>query len=190
MSLLITLNSRIHQLLVAILLCTAFAIQAQTMTVEQAYAQIPHARTVFSFGGSSIEPAAKEALRQIFDFAEQATVIRVQGLAALRSRNIGAVEQSVVRYRSLLAVPRIKVASSAAALALITDAVVLHASFFELKLAKARQGSVLSGELTPDVQAASQKLHGAYSVLMRSFPGESKHNQQAFYDYLCALDFL
>jgi hypothetical protein len=179
-----------RHLLTAALLCATFVAQAQTMTVEQAYAQIPHARTLFAFGSSTIEPKEKEALRQIFDFSEQATVIRVEGLAGLRSRNVEAVEKSVARYRSLLATPRLKVASSAAALALITEAVVLHRNFFEAKLSQVRKGSTLNADLTSEVQVASQKLHGAYAALMKSFPSESKHNQQAFFDYLCALDFL
>jgi hypothetical protein len=42
----------------------------------------------------------------------------------------------------------------------------------------------------PRVQAASQRLHHTYGVLMSLFPGENAANKQAFFDYLCALDFI
>ncbi len=42
----------------------------------------------------------------------------------------------------------------------------------------------------PLVQSASQKLQQAYQDLMRLFPQEGPHNKDAFFDYLCALDFL
>ena len=40
------------------------------------------------------------------------------------------------------------------------------------------------------VTTFGQKLHQAYSELMRQFPKESAKNQQAFFDHLCALDFI
>ena len=42
----------------------------------------------------------------------------------------------------------------------------------------------------PNVQSASQKAHEAYSQLMGLYPAENAHNKQAFFDYLCALDFI
>jgi hypothetical protein len=40
------------------------------------------------------------------------------------------------------------------------------------------------------VQTASVKLHEAYAELMRLFPEEGRQNRDAFFDHLCALDFL
>ena len=42
----------------------------------------------------------------------------------------------------------------------------------------------------PRVQSASSSLKEAYGILMQTYPGESNHNKQAFFDYHCALDFL
>ena len=40
------------------------------------------------------------------------------------------------------------------------------------------------------VRSSSSKLIQAYNHLMQSYPKESPHNRQAFFDHLCALDFL
>ncbi len=40
------------------------------------------------------------------------------------------------------------------------------------------------------VQEASKGLREAHSDLMRLFSNESEHNKTAFFDHLCALDFL
>ena len=45
-------------------------------------------------------------------------------------------------------------------------------------------------KLHPLVRSSSGKLVRAYSLLMRAYPGESAHNRQAFFDHLCALDFI
>ncbi|MCP4488040.1 MAG: hypothetical protein GY820_12070 [Gammaproteobacteria bacterium] len=40
------------------------------------------------------------------------------------------------------------------------------------------------------VKSSSQHLIAAHSLLKQLYPQETKHNQQAFFDYLCALDFI
>ena len=42
----------------------------------------------------------------------------------------------------------------------------------------------------PLVVGASHKLIKAYQILMQVYPRETAQNKQAFFDYLCALDFL
>ena len=42
----------------------------------------------------------------------------------------------------------------------------------------------------PDVQKVHRDLLQAYNVLLAKFPKEPQVNRDAFYDYLCALDFL
>ncbi len=42
----------------------------------------------------------------------------------------------------------------------------------------------------PLVTGASQKLIKAYQVLIQAYPQEPPQNRQAFFDYLCALDFI
>ena len=40
------------------------------------------------------------------------------------------------------------------------------------------------------VRSAHKKLLKAYNILMSAYPKETAHNRQAFFDHLCALDFL
>ncbi|NIP39793.1 MAG: hypothetical protein GWO07_16190 [Candidatus Dadabacteria bacterium] len=40
------------------------------------------------------------------------------------------------------------------------------------------------------VHSSSNKLKRAYSILMKKCPKENGHNRQAFFDDLCALDFI
>ena len=47
----------------------------------------------------------------------------------------------------------------------------------------------LDGEASA-VHTASARLHEAYGQLMRLYPEEGAQNRDAFFDYLCALDFL
>lgn len=42
----------------------------------------------------------------------------------------------------------------------------------------------------PLVASSSGKLHRAYGELLTLFPQESAHNKAAFFDYLCAMDFI
>jgi len=39
------------------------------------------------------------------------------------------------------------------------------------------------------VQTSHTKLIQAYNLIMALFPKENKHNKEAFFDHLCALDF-
>ena len=40
------------------------------------------------------------------------------------------------------------------------------------------------------VQSAHKKLIQSYGLLKQAYPREAAHNQQSFYDHLCALDFI
>lgn len=42
----------------------------------------------------------------------------------------------------------------------------------------------------PRVISSSQKLHEAYGRLMQVYPQEAERAKQAFFDHLCALDFI
>jgi hypothetical protein len=42
----------------------------------------------------------------------------------------------------------------------------------------------------PLVASSSGKLHRAYGDLLALFPQEDAHNKAAFFDYLCAMDFI
>lgn len=146
--------------LVALLL---LARSAAATSVDEAYAAIPHRRTVFDRRAATMSTAEADGLERLFTLVDRAIVARVTKsgqetvLADLRALDLPA------RLRHVQA--------------LVTEAVVAERAY------------VVEGQDSA-VQTASARLHQAYAELMRLFPGEGAHNRDAFYDYLCALDFL
>ena len=162
--------------------------QAWTMSLDEAYASIPHQRTPYSAASSSAARPQAEALARLFELSDQAMVVRVRGLAALRSRDEARLRDVLHGYRGplegLQQAPTAPEMQQAQALVLL--AVRQHKAFFEAKLA----AGVRDATFTPVVHQASANLRQAYSLLMAAFPRETPRNRQAFFDHLCALDFI
>lgn len=175
----------IKSLCTALLLALPFA--ASALTVEQAYAAIPHQRTPFDAPGSHLARGQVELLEQLFNLSDRGTVLRVDGLDALKRMDAPRLRTIVRDYAALLEGLRAlrPTQQTRAATDLVLQAVQQHMRFFEGKLA-----GQLDAGFTADVHQSSQKLRQAYGVLMAAFPDETPHNRQAFFDYLCALDFL
>lgn len=136
---------------------------AAAMSVEEAYAAIPHRRTVFDRGAATMSAEEADGLVRLFTLVDRAIVARVTEaghdavLADLRALVLPERLQGVQR--------------------LVTDAVVAERAY------------LVDGQPAA-MRAASARLHAAYAALLRLFPGENAHNRDAFYDYLCALDYL
>jgi hypothetical protein len=160
--------------------------------VEEAYAAIPHHRTVFDRSSSKLSPAQVGSLTQLFAGSDQATVLRVQAMRDLRAGRLQDVRKAMDSYRALLASlgSAQPTADVKPAQTLIVEAIQDHQRFFEGKLRQTTDPTRIDLGFTPEVHQASQKLRRAYDVLMRAFPNEPGINKAAFYDYLCALDFL
>ena len=69
----------------------------------------------------------------------------------------------------------------------IIAAIKQQQSYFALMDSKGANSRLNQQNL---VNNSSQHLRAAYSRLMSLYPEETKHNKQAFFDYLCALDFI
>jgi hypothetical protein len=155
--------------------------------VERAYRAIPHRRTVFDAGAATMSPEERGYLRQLFELVDLGIVERVETLGWLRSRSGSgpSVERydAVVRQLAGLPVPP----RLASVHRLVSEAMVEQQS----ALADWRKTAVpanLAGH--PLVASSSGKLHRAYGELLVLFPQENEHNRAAFFDYLCALDFI
>jgi hypothetical protein len=177
-----------------LLFITHGAAIASELTVEQAYQAIPHNRTVFDVRTSALSTSQSSALKQLFDLADRGIVLRVQGLRTLQSENSGDDHGVLAGYLTLqnalasLQVP----AEIELAKRLVQQSIQLHQQFFATQFRdKQSSGKTDLGiRQNREVQLASQKLIAAYGSLMKAFPNEPAVNRQAFYDYLCALDFL
>ena len=173
-------------------IAAALPLPADAMTADEAYSAIPHRRTLYEPPKSTIAAESARELGRLFTLTDEGVVLRVQGMRAQRERNAAEVRNLLERYDALIA----KLAAEkfggevASARDLIVDGVRMHRKY----LASRPTGGMtfVRNELTaaPEVTQASRKLIGAYQLLMTRFPKEAAHNKTAFYDHLCALDYL
>ena len=169
---------------------TVFAlIFAAQLSVEEAYQAIPHRRTTWDETQTKMPKETSRALHELFQLSDEGVVLRVETMGSIDRKDLSAAEMSLNKYSSLL------------------EKIIKHPTPKELLSFKKllisaieKQRDFLSDSLkiqyvkrspwAPLAREASQKLHEAYAVLMSQFPEESPRNKQAFFDYLCALDFI
>src|SRR5262245_10715265 len=122
---------------------------AAAMSVDEAYASIPHRRTAFDRRAATMPAEEAHALERLFAVVGRATVARITKsgydtlLAELRALD---VPSKLRRVHTL-----------------VTDAVVAQHAY----LTRSDQAAV---------HTASARLHEAYAELMRLFPEEGPHN--------------
>ena len=162
-----------------------FSIPVWSMSVEEAYRAIPHQRTIFDSSRSNIDLVERHYLTTFFALIDRAVVARVESVRDIRAGR----EPDMMAYKSIL--------SDLDALS-VPARLRQAQSFVRNAISDQRQAlqrwsanpSLLSHIATdPSVASASNNLHRAYSELMRLYPSEPKMNKQAFFDYLCALDY-
>ena len=172
---------------------------AAEMSLEEAYRAIPHQYTPFDTKSATMSSSEATCLNRLFDLVNQAIVQRVQTLAWFQSngRRGSSFENYQKRMSDLivefgaLSVPR----NLEDIRGQVVEAIQDQRAYFE-EWEKARiKGQLFKyalgkGPRHPRVLAASQKLHQAYGRLMQLYPREKSPNQQAFFDHLCALDFI
>jgi hypothetical protein len=162
------------------------------LTVEQAYAAIPHRRTVWDDAHSTATPSEKAYLKTIFDVLDQATAVRVSGLKNYSSGHIeysdpdSEFQQLIDFANGMTSPPRLQAYHKD-----ILDALAGERQFFvDWKMQGDHFANANSIQNHPGVQRSDQALHAAYAELMSRFPADAQANKVAFFDYHCALDFL
>ena len=174
-------------LLVGLLAADAFA-----LTPDEAYAAIPHRRIAFDPAASTLSKPQAEALKRLFALSDQGVVLRVEGMRAVRAGNGAGAARVLAQYDTLLVSLRaLPVAPEIAGVRnLVAEAVDDQRRFLAGK--RAETYGFASRELAsaPDVRQASEKLKRAYDMLLKAFPNEQRRNKDAFFDHLCALDYL
>jgi hypothetical protein len=174
------------------LVVTLGSFDAHALSVEEAYAAIPHHRTAFDATASRLSKGQVDSLMRLFALSDKGVVLRVEGLRAIRAADAPRLHQILNDYRALASsLASLNVPSELAPVQeLIAQAVAHHQDYFESKLRDSERLARRDAALTADAYQASQKLHQAYDLLMQIFPSEPAVNKAAFYDYLCALDFI
>jgi len=182
--------------LVALTLALALALAApvaQALDVEGAYAAIPHRRTAFDAPASNTPAPQKASLARLFALTDRGVVLRVESMQAHGKRDAAGIKRAVAGYDALVAdLGRESFSPEVApARALIVEALQLQQRHLQSRPEGGLAFNVRRDlEATPDVKQASLKLLKAWGILKRTFPGEPEKNKAAFFDHLCALDFL
>ncbi len=160
----------------------------QQMTVTAAYQAIPHRRTFFDIKQSKIDQQSANTLHSLFNWTDKAVVERVENLQAMfdnnRERYRAENYRMILDALQSLRVPR-KIGQ---AHALIIEAVREQQSYFDQLHVSDNKIHFNTGH--PLIQSSHKKLLDAYNQLMLKFPHENAKNRQAFFDHLCALDFI
>jgi hypothetical protein len=162
------------------------------LSVEQAYAAIPHRRTVWVETDSTVPAEEKAYLRAIFELIDQAVAVRVAGLQSFSAQQFDSSDPAA-NYDQLIGFVRgMSVPNGLATYhQKILEGLTGQRQFFadwKSERAQFRFAQQIGGHA--GVRNASAALRAAYNELMSKYPNESPTNKDAFFDYHCALDFL
>lgn len=170
---------------------------AGEFSVEDAYKAIPHSRTEFDAENANMSAEEKKYLEQLFFITDLALRARVLTLGRIMYNH--DIKKSVDSYNkemksvmegfALLKAPQSLRKTGEVIISAINDQYVFFNEWAEATPGKQQKYKQTYKE-NPLVLSAHQKLIRAYQMLISTYPDESYHNKQAFYDYLCALDFL
>jgi hypothetical protein len=172
---------------------------AAALTVEEAYRAIPHRYTAFDMKVAKMSAKEAACFDSFFRLVNLAIVERVQTLAWFQSK--GKQGSSFRNYQKQM----VDLLTQFAALPVsknledvrrqVVEAIKDQMAYFEewegaVKKRESFRYALGAGPRHLRVLASSQKLQQAYAHLMKLFPREETRNQQAFFDHLCALDFI
>ena len=166
------------------------------LTVEEAYQAIPHDRTPFDLKQSHIAAEDAKYLDHLFFVTDMAMRLRVQTLRQflnLNPHNVASYNREIdnlIGSFDLVQTPPHLMNVQVTVLDSIKD----QKEFFNdwARAGGTGQYQIISRSYAqhPRVQSSHQKLYAAYNELKALYPGETPHNTQAFFDHLCALDFI
>ena len=173
---------------------SAFAI-----SVEDAYRAIPHRYTPFESKSVKMNPRDGAFLQEFFRLVNLAIVERVQTQAWFQSNGKKGsafpnyqrtTDTLIAQLEALAAADNLKAVNRG-----VTEALKEQKAYFAEWQRAVTKGGTFKHALGasphhPRILVASQKLHEAYGRLMQAYPQEAARTKQAFFDHLCALDFI
>ncbi len=160
---------------------------ADEETIQASYNHIPHRRTIFDVDAAGMSDDEKNTLHVFFRLIDLAIVERVQMTRWIMSggqkgRAARHYDPILEKLDQLNSPPSLNDAKQ-----FVISAIKEQRLFLD-QWHKSGKKAFPQGD--PLVLSASSKLHDAYRRLMKNFPQEGQQNKQAFFDYLCALDFI
>jgi len=170
----------------------------QALSVDEAYKAIPHRQTEFHKGKSELPAAERIYLAKLFRITDEAMAARVEHLSSLYYfEGRGDAGRALYEKKIKILISQLQRMNPPSVLAkahrLILESIQEQRRFLaEWSESSSSRKKVIEGSYPRHhlVQSSHHKLFAAYNDLMRLFPKENQHNKQAFFDHLCALDFL
>ncbi len=160
----------------------------QSMSVAQAYRAIPHNRVRYRSSQSVLSKEEAHYLEQAFALVDLAVVERVSQLRRLRQDHtrplrLDNYEQILKRFLMLPIPPGLGHFHHQ-----VMAAIAEEETYF--KSAQDKPLDLPVNSQHPLIQSPHRRLLASYKFLVSEYPQELSSNQQAFYEHLCALDFL
>jgi hypothetical protein len=149
------------------------------LSVEEAYRLIPHQRTIFQAASAHMTSSERVYLVAFFNAIDQAIVAKV---CVRRGASVAEAYAPVWRAWEELSPPTSLKTTQGKVKAAIMDQ-----QAFLLEIERKQSSWNMSHS---KVRSSSANLQQAYGDLMRLYSSEDATNKRAFFDYLCALDFI
>lgn len=159
--------------------------------VENAYAAIPHRRTVWSEDQTTVPAGEREYLRAMFQVLDQTVVARVAGIQNYSRGDFTSFDAEGKLGQLSDYVHQVQVPSGLADYnKQVLAALAGEQQFFhDWKSDPEHFDYMRQVNSHPGVNQSSAALRAGYDVLMSRYPQESQANRDAFFDYHCAADF-
>jgi hypothetical protein len=167
------------------------AIAQSSDPVKAAYQAIPHAQKTYRASASN---ADSQALEKFFATTDQLLVERMEFYLWLLGRTQAEPKNDYPLLLKQLSEMKVPNALKPTQLKIV-KAADLQREYLEEWLRYKKQGkpyplALDAGASAPKVNESHQLLFQAYGELMSAFPKETEENKKAFFEHLCALDFL
>lgn len=165
------------------------------VTVKESYLSIPHQQTPFNLKEAQMERGEAKVLDYLFHVVDFAIVGKVQTMEGFQSHGERGISFEQYESQIDIALSELERVSISNQLSLpyklIIEAIGEQKSYLAAWHESTVEGqSFKFNSHHPLIRSSHQKLINAYTHLMKSFPDEKSHNRQAFFDHLCALDFI
>ena len=164
------------------------------LSVEDAYAAIPHRRTAMDFAASNMTDQDKHYLATAFHLIDQAIRLRVTAYQQFARGDASAAQLISDMDRVIDCWQRLEVPANLSAYQRqLRQALADQRAFFaewRTQGQRFQYGRPDKLGSHPKVRSASSALRAAYEILVQQYPSEDKNNRDAFFDYHCALDFI
>lgn len=184
--------------LISICVMDVKQVRAQDISIDDAYRAVPKERVPFDMSISKMSAPEAQYVDHLFYVTDLALRERIVMLRYFEEhRSADYIDEYNAQIDELLSSFLLIKAPSAELKKvedLVINAIKAQRQFFNARYQNGDDVSrqQLYGEYRQDqwVQKSHRGLIQAFQILKRTYNKEGQHNQQSFYNHLCALDFI